>query len=69
MRDPRRIFTASQARQKVVACGGKCEKCGSELRDGFHMHHVTPHASGGQTVLANCLALCVACHKEMHSEA
>jgi 5-methylcytosine-specific restriction endonuclease McrA len=67
-RDHRRRFTAWQVRQKVIACGGKCEKCGGDLGDGFHMHHKKRHADGGQTILVNCQALCVACHRGVHSE-
>lgn len=69
MNDPRRIFTAKQARQKTVACGGKCEMCGGDLEDGFHMHHIIPHSEGGSTLLCNCLALCPECHRRHHSEA
>jgi 5-methylcytosine-specific restriction endonuclease McrA len=32
------------------------------------MHHVKHHAKGGQTILANCLAVCPNCHKEIHRE-
>lgn len=66
-KDSRRRFTAAQARTKAVACGGKCERCGEQLEDGFHMHHIKPHSQGGQTILVNCLAVCHKCHKEIHS--
>lgn len=65
-RDNRRRFTARQSRQKLIASGGKCERCRSELTDGFHMHHKRRHAEGGQTLLVNCEVLCPECHKEAH---
>jgi 5-methylcytosine-specific restriction endonuclease McrA len=68
MNDPRRYFTPKQSRQKVIACGGKCEQCSLSLYDGFHMHHRVPHSLGGQTILANALALCPPCHRRLHSE-
>ena len=67
-KDQRRRFTDWQARQKLVACGGKCERCGNQLPDRFHMHHVRRHADGGPTLLINAQALCPECHKEAHSE-
>jgi len=67
-KDSRRQFTARQARQKLIACGGKCERCGDALPDRFHMHHVRRHADGGPTLLLNAQALCPKCHKEVHSE-
>lgn len=67
-RDRRRRFTPRQVRQKVIACGGKCERCGEGLEDGFHMHHKKRHCDGGQTLLVNCQALCPKCHSEVHHE-
>lgn len=68
MNDPRRYFTPKQARQKVIACGGYCEQCGEPLENGFHMHHKLPHSQGGQTILANALALCPQCHRSIDHE-
>jgi 5-methylcytosine-specific restriction endonuclease McrA len=66
MRDSRRRFTARQARQIAIASGGKCGRCGKELPDGFHVHHVKAHSQGGQTQLGNAMALCPKCHVEVH---
>ena len=66
-KDSRRRFTAWQARQKLIACDGKCERCGQTLPDRFHMHHVRRHADGGPTLLINAQALCPKCHGEVHS--
>ena len=62
----RRLFTKSQADAKVAQCCGRCEGCGNQLPNGFHMHHVTPYSKGGQTRLSNCEALCPDCHKKRH---
>lgn len=66
MNDPRRLFTARQARLKAIACGGLCEGCERDLPEGFHMHHIIPHSEGGRTILSNCLALCPECHRKKH---
>lgn len=68
MKDPRRRFTKRQAELRLVVCGGKCERCGVALSDGFHMHHLVRHADGGQTTLLNGIAVCPGCHREIHNE-
>jgi len=65
-KDVRRRFTKRQAEQRLIVCGNKCEKCGRELSNGFHMHHVVRHADHGATRLTNCMALCRTCHREIH---
>lgn len=65
-RDPRRRFTDFQVRQLLIACNGKCERCGSPISgQSFHAHHKKRHADGGRTELYNGQLLCVRCHKEV----
>jgi predicted restriction endonuclease len=64
--DPRRFFTARQARQLLIAADCKCQRCGSDLsQQQFHAHHIRRHADGGPTQLYNGMVLCVPCHKEI----
>jgi len=65
-RDPDRLFTARQRRVLFLRANGCCEDCGVILAEGWHAHHVTPHASGGDTLLENGRALCPACHVAVH---
>lgn len=68
MKDPRRRFTATQARNRFIACNGMCERCNQPLEESWHMHHRKPHSEGGQTIYENSMALCPQCHKEIHNE-
>jgi HNH endonuclease len=54
--------------------GGRCEctmrtcshhtgRCNATLRGGWHAHHKTSVAAGGDDDLGNCLAMCVTCHR------
>ena len=53
--------------------GGKCEcrrlsckhigRCPRPLVYGWDAHHIVSQSAGGSDTLANCEALCVACHK------
>jgi hypothetical protein len=64
--DRRRLFTARQVRQLVIAADYKCERCGAELSDrNFQTHHVRRHADGGRTELYNGMVVCIPCHKEL----
>lgn len=57
---PRKIKSAAFARS-----GGKCEACGLPFKAGpAEYDHVLPAALGGEATLANCRALCRACHAE-----
>jgi 5-methylcytosine-specific restriction protein A len=56
---PRKIKSAAFARS-----GGKCEACSLPFKGGAQYDHVLPAALGGEPTLANCRALCVACHAE-----
>src|SRR5262245_24711385 len=64
-RDPRRKFTASQARYLFERARGRCERCGRPLPEGWHAHHVRAHAAGGPTDVFNGQALCPQCHQEI----
>lgn len=57
---PRKIKSAAFARS-----GGKCEACGLPFKAGaVEYDHILPAALGGEPSLANCRALCRACHVE-----
>lgn len=55
---PRKIKAAAFARSQ-----GKCEACGMPFKAGAEYDHVLPAALGGESTLANCRAICTACHK------
>lgn len=47
--------------------GHRCVECGGDLaRDGAHVHHVLPRASGGTDEPANLVSLCPMCHAAVH---
>jgi ATP-dependent DNA helicase RecQ len=47
--------------------GHRCVECGADLvRDGAHVHHVLPRASGGTDEPANLISLCQMCHAAVH---
>lgn len=56
---PRKIKAAAYARSQ-----GKCEACRVPFKAGAEYDHVLPAALGGEPTLANCRALCQACHTE-----
>ena len=65
MNDPRRLFTAWQTRQLLIAANEKCERCGADLsHQPFETHHIRRHADGGQTQLHNGMVLCPSCHRK-----
>ena len=45
-------------------CGGRCEGCGHEFRDGEREEydHIVPDALRKNASLENCQVLCAACH-------
>lgn len=62
---PRKVRDATFARSD-----GRCEgringmRCGSDISDGrCDYDHILPAALGGKADIANCQALCIACHK------
>lgn len=64
--DPRRRFTARQARQLLIAADFKCQRCGCNLdQQPYHAHHIRPHSQGGPTELYNGAVLCAPCHREI----
>lgn len=68
--DQRRLFTARQVRQLLIATDSKCERCGADLAmQPFEIHHIRRHADGGRTELYNGMVLCLPCHKEITSGA
>jgi len=46
--------------------GGRCEKCGQALDYSWHAHHVRQYVNGGVTEIMNGMALCSACHIQIH---
>jgi predicted restriction endonuclease len=65
-RDGRRLFTARQVRQLLIAADYKCQRCGAELSSQkFETHHIRRHADGGPTQLYNGMVVCIPCHKEL----
>ena len=60
----RRAGGTCQCRRSICGHRGRCNK---SLANGWHAHHVTSVAAGGADTLANCEALCVACHQNTRS--
>jgi 5-methylcytosine-specific restriction endonuclease McrA len=55
--------------QLFARSGGRCERCGKTLRRAtMEPHHVTSRAKGGPDALDNLLAVCHACHEEIHGK-
>ena len=55
---------ASLRRQVVQRAGGRCEYCGlsqAGQEAQFHVDHITPVSTGGQTTLDNLALACVSC--------
>ena len=67
MLDSRRLFSAYQRRQILVAASYRCEMCGILLDGLWHAHHRIAWASGGPTETHNGMALCVECHTRVHA--
>lgn len=61
-----RVFSAKQKRHMYIASDGKCEGCGRDLPDGWEAHHISRYADGGVTEIQNGMALCRACHLDIH---
>ena len=49
-------------RQVVDAAGGKCSKCGIELRGDRHIDHIVPVSAGGTSHASNLQTLCPPCN-------
>ena len=65
-RDKRRDFSPEDRQVVYDVAKGRCGFCDSELKEGWHCHHVMYHAFGGKTVPSNAQALCVPCHEAAH---
>ena len=46
--------------------GGRCERCGRGVTDGFECHHRKLRSQGGKDDLATCCCLCTDCHEWAH---
>jgi len=68
MRDERRFLSKSEKRQVYLLADGRCQRCGSVLTDRWDAHHIKRWSDGGLTTTKNIVALCVNCHKKIHSE-
>lgn len=42
--------------------GGKCQRCGCDLPEDWHVDHVTPWSAGGASAFHNYMALCPRCN-------
>jgi superfamily II DNA or RNA helicase len=61
-----RLFDQAQKKYLYLQSGGRCERCGDALREEWDAHHVLRHVDGGVTEVTNAVALCKACHREIH---
>lgn len=61
-----RIFTNRQKKHLYIAADGRCEKCGVALSESWEAHHIKRYADGGVTEIQNGMALCKACHLDIH---
>lgn len=63
-----RRFTKRQRAALYLASGGNCAMCGVHLGTDWHADHITPHAAGGATDMANGQALCPQCNLSKGSD-
>lgn len=63
-RDPIRDFPDDMLFRALDKQDGNCDGCGCELshEDEIHAGHIDAHIHGGETVEANCVALCSSCN-------
>ncbi|WP_025565810.1 HNH endonuclease [Psychromonas sp. SP041] len=57
----------------LAVAKGNCQLCGADApfktvngKPYLEVHHVEPLSEGGADIVANCLALCPCCHRELH---
>jgi len=61
-------FSQDVKKQIFRNAGHKCDKCGKRLTpNNRHAHHKHHEASGGSNTVSNGRALCITCHKSLHS--
>nr|WP_184076108.1 DEAD/DEAH box helicase family protein [Nocardiopsis mwathae] len=60
--DPRRSFNSAERVALYLAADGKCSRCGTDLKPGWHADHVDAWARGGPTDVINGQALCPQCN-------
>jgi len=46
----------------IEAAGGRCQRCGAELGEGWHADHVEPWSRTGRTNVHEMQALCAPCN-------
>ncbi|MFJ4791798.1 HNH endonuclease [Kitasatospora purpeofusca] len=61
-RDPQRFFSPSQRQVLYELAEGGCQRCSTELEEGWHADHKVPWSVGGPTSIENGQALCDACN-------
>ncbi len=62
-------FSAPTKRKAYERAGGRCQTCDAVLRDGEpQYHHILEAKLGGDGSIANCLVLCIPCHKAVTKE-
>lgn len=47
---------------------GKCQLCGKEYKNGWHVHHIIPRSEGGTDKPNNLALLHKPCHKKLHKQ-
>lgn len=58
----RRRFSRSERAVLYLAANGRCARCGTELKQGWHADHMRPYSRNGATDVANGQALCPRCN-------
>jgi 5-methylcytosine-specific restriction endonuclease McrA len=59
----RREFSKSVRLAAWERCKGHCETCGQKIVAGVEYDHALENYVGGMNDLANCVCLCVRCHR------
>jgi len=63
----KRAFTAEEKRQVLLSQGSQCGCCRKELNPDktnlYEGDHIIDHADGGDSIIENCICLCLECHQ------
>lgn len=60
--DPRTLRSKRARHAVFAAADGRCQSCGAELSEGWHVDHVVPWSADNTTRLHNLRALCPPCN-------
>ena len=58
-------FSGEVKIQAMVVCGRCCCICHKFCGNNMEVHHIRPHADGGQDTFENAIPLCFDCHAEV----